>query len=878
MGAVYRARDTELDRDVALKLLPPDMAEDPERLERLRREAKAVAALQHPNIVAIHSIEEAEGQRFLVMELVEGKRLDELIEPGGLPLPQALDIALHLADALGAAHGKGVVHRDLKPGNVMVDRDGRVKLLDFGLAKRASDTIVGDEGGSSLAPTRGAELTRRGEVVGTVPYMSPEQLEGRPIDPRTDIFSLGIVMYEMLSGRRPFSGDSPAALISSLMKDAPPPLDGARPGIPARLARLVHACLAKDPAARIQSAAELKRELEELQRGRVGAPRTSLAWVAAVAVGLVLAGALLWRWPATAPEGGSEERIGIVVLPFENLGLTEDQYFTDGITEEIANRLGTMPELRVTSRTSAMQYREKRPAIRQIGEELDVDYVLEGTVRWQRSGSGESQVRVTPKLIQVSDDTRLWGEAYDAVLSDLFAVQTDIAQQVFEKLGIALKEPQLASPTAAPTSNLEAYDSYLRGRDYLHRAFELNSAEQAKFAIGMFDDALELDAGFAVARAQRAVAHAWLYFWYHDRSEGRARMAEADIEAALARDSKLPDALFARAILLLARGELESALEAANQVLKQQPNHAGAMNVISHLQTELGNWKEALASAKKAVELDPRSSYIACWAGGTGTGSWDYAAGVHYHDIAIKLAPDRTCHYFCKVEAYLSGDGNTERARKVLREIPASLDFEANPPLRYYAVVVEMMDERYPEALAELSRGSAEVLASPWFYIPKDRLFAQIYGLMGDPDRERAHYQKAVAILEKTAEERPEDARVRSSLAIAYAGLGRKEDALREGERAIELIDGSLGDPFPYRTKDLAQVQTMVGDFEEAVDSLERLVKTTGFLGKPYLRTDPTFLPLRTHPRFAALMGAPDSGRVEPAAPEELRSRTERRK
>jgi len=858
MGTVYRARDTELDRDVALKLLPSDMADDPERLERLRREAKAVAALQHPNIVAIHSIEEAEGQRFLVMELVEGTTLDELIEPGGLPLRQALDIGLHLADALAAAHEKGVVHRDLKPANVMVDRDGRVKLLDFGLAKRTSDDVVRDEDGSSLATTRGAGLTRKGVVVGTVPYMSPEQLQGEPVDRRTDVFSLGVVLYEMLAGRRPFSGTSPAALISSLMKDSPPSLTVVRPEVPERLARLVHACLEKEPSARIQTAAEVKRELEALQRSADGAPQPSVyRWAAAGVAALVLLGSLLWFRPAKAPVDVTEERVNIVVLPFENLGPAEDEYFADGMTEEIANRLGAMPGLRVTSRTSAMQYKGKRPSLEQIGDELGVDYVLEGTVRWQRSGSGESEVRVTPKLVQVSGDAQLWGEAYDAVLSDLFAVQTDIAQQVIEKLGVALRQPQLASVTAAPTKSLEAYDSYLRGRDYLHRAMELNSAEQAEFAIQMFDEALKMDEAFALAHAQKAVAHGWLYFWYHDRSDERAERAEAAIESAFALDSELPDAHFARGILLLARGEGNLALEELQRVLKRQPNHAGAINVISHLQTDLGNWKEGLASAKRAVELDPRSSYIACWAGGTGTGSGDYATGVYYHDIAIKLAPDRTCHYFCKVEAYLSGDGHTERARQVLREIPAGLDFEANPPLKYYAVVVEMMDGRYQEALEQLTTGSAEILASPWFYIPKDRLAAQIHGLLGNRELARAHYQKAVVTLEKKIEERPRDARLRSSLGIAYAGLGRKEDAVREGELAIELIDGSLGDPFPYRTKDLAQIQMMVGDFEKAVDSLERLVKTTGFLAGPYLRIDPTWIPLRTYPRFTALVAYP---------------------
>jgi serine/threonine protein kinase/tetratricopeptide (TPR) repeat protein len=864
MGEVWLAEDTKLGRKVALKLLPPEATFDPERLGRFQREARAASALNHPGILTVHDVDQIDGTHFIATEFVEGRTLRALLGEGPLPSARALDVTRQIAAALGAAHAAGIVHRDIKPENVMVRPDGLVKVLDFGLAKLTEWS----------AREASFESTAVGAVFGTARYMSPEQARGIEVDSRSDIFSLGVVIYEMVSGRPPFEGATTSDIIASILTRDPPPLRESATGVPEALERVVRRALQKAREERYQTIQELSRDLElEAPREEPG-PRVSrrslwpLALSTAAIGGLALylyldpdridSIAVLPSEDASGsagldqlPDGIAEIRI--VVLPFENLGGDDDQYFADGMTEEIANRLGTMPRLRVTSRTSARQYREKRPSIRQIGEELGVDYVLEGTVRWQHSKSGKSQVRVTPTLIKASEDRQLWSETYDAVPSDLFTLQSDIAQQVSVNLGIALKEPRVAPE--APTQDVEAYDSYLRGRDYLHRALELNSAEQATFAIGMFDDALRRDGGFALALAQRAFAHGWLYFWYHDRSDERARKAQADVEAALALDPELPDAHYAKAVLLLARGEKHATLEELQLVLKRQPNHAGAVNFISHLQTELGNWKDGLASAKKAVELDPRSSYIACWAGGTGTGSWDYAAGVHYHDIAIKLAPDRTCHYFCKVEAYLSGDGNTVRARRVLKEVPASLDFEANPPLKYYAVVVEMMDGKYPEALAELSKGSAQVLASPWFYIPKDRLIAQVHGLLGNRDLEKAHYQKAVDLLEKAAEERPEDARVRSSLAVAYAGFGRREDAQREAERAIELTGGSLGEQFPYRTKDLAQVQMMVGDFEKALDSLERLVKTSGYLGKPYLRIDPTFIPLRRHPRFVALVG-----------------------
>ncbi|MGB5657876.1 MAG: serine/threonine-protein kinase, partial [Thermoanaerobaculia bacterium] len=450
MGEVYLAADTTLKRKVALKVLPPDLASSQDRLERFQREAEALAALDHPNIVTIHTVEEAEGTRFLTMQLVDGKPLSELIPPNGMALAQIFKIATPLADALASAHEKGIIHRDLKPANVMVTTEGRVKVLDFGLAKLSHDP--------SLVSTQLATepLTQDGLILGTMPYMSPEQLQGKELDGRSDVFSLGVMLYEMATGERPFKGDTSATLIMSIGRDTAPEVDTVRGELPHHLGRVIGRCLEKDPNKRFQTIKDVRNEFAALKRETASSvtsasridvplvePRKRVWWVAVVVAGLVVAALGSWllvREPepgaqtsgvvrtedvaetqaastdATEAATGSDRKM-IVVLPFENLGSSEDDYFAAGMTEEITSRLAMVSEMGVISRKSAVRYADTDKSMQEIGAELGVDYVLEGTVRWAKEGDS-SRVRITPQLIQVSDDTHLWADTYDRVIQD----------------------------------------------------------------------------------------------------------------------------------------------------------------------------------------------------------------------------------------------------------------------------------------------------------------------------------------------------------------------------------------------------------------------------------------------------------------------------
>ena len=588
-------------------------------------------------------------------------------------------------------------------------------------------------------------------------------------------------------------------------------------------------------------------------------------WIAAGVLGLLtlgFGGYLLQRGLVPSEEGitatrASQEAVSdhkmIVVLPFENLGAPEDNYFADGMTEEIISRLVALDGLGVISRTSAMQYKESPLSLRQIGEELGVDYVLEGTVRRQRSASGPGQVRVTPQLIRVSEDTHLWAERYDAVPADIFEVQSDIAKQVIEKLDIVLLEPQRRSLESRPTENLEAYDAYLRGNDYLHRGKEVHSRDEVHFAIQMYEEALQLDPTFALAHAQQFHAHAWLYGSF-DRTDARLALAKEAVDRALELDPGLPEAHYALGLIYSSEGDRDRTLEEYQIVLRSRPGNAEVLEGISFVQAALGQWEESRITMRTAMKLNPRLGRLACWAGGRSLALRDFSDAIRSHDRAIQLVPDRSCPYYCKALIYLNWDGSTERVRRFLEGLPPNVDLEGTPPINHYWVIVDMIERRYQEALRRLSSGPSEAYEFVVFYIPKDLLAAQIHGLMNRPELEQAHYEAARDLLEARVEKRPKDANVRGSLGIAYAGLGRRDDALREGRLGIELLGGNRGALLGFRLKDLAQIYVMLGDHDKAIDYLDHLLSVPTFFAAGYLKVDPTWNPLRDQPRFLALL------------------------
>ena len=477
MGTVYLAQDTHLGRKVAVKMLPAETATDPDRLRRFQQEAKTVAALNHPSIVTIYSVEQSEQGHFLTMELVDGKDLAALIGNRGVPFEKFFDIAVPMADAVSAAHNQGITHRDLKPANIMVTEDGRVKVLDFGLAKLHS---------SAMSEDTKTALTQEGMVMGTMPYMSPEQVQSQQVDHRTDIFSLGVVLYEMATGQRPFEGDTPAALISSILRDAPRMVHQVNVELPNHLGRIVKRCLEKDLGKRYQTMLELKSELEVLQ----GELETE----------------------------GSKAAPSIAVLPFADLSPEKDQdYFCEGLAEELINSLVKIERLRVASRASAFQIKGTVSDLREIGHRLNVASVLGGSVR--KAGD---RLRITAQLTNVEDGYHIWSERYDRKLEDVFAIQDEIAESIAHALEVTLAPSPRGGPQRAAKVDVQAYDYYLKGRKFFYQ-FRQQGFE---FARQMFARAIVIDPSYARAYAGVADCCSFLYM-YFDSSDENIKEADA---------------------------------------------------------------------------------------------------------------------------------------------------------------------------------------------------------------------------------------------------------------------------------------------------------------------------------------------------------------
>jgi serine/threonine protein kinase/Flp pilus assembly protein TadD len=583
MGEVYRARDGRLGREVAIKVLPADTAAHPDRLARFEREARSVAAMNHPNIVTIHSIEEDGAVRFLTMELVDGDSLDRLVVAGGLPVSRLLGLAVPLADALVAAHERGVVHRDLKPGNVMVTRSGRVKVLDFGLAKGAAAPSSLD---STQAATLASPISAAGQVVGTVPYMAPEQVRGEPADARTDLFALGVLLYELLVGTRPFTGKTFADVSSAILRDAPEPMASARPDLPADLARIVTRCLEKDPRQRFQTALDVYNELQLVKRAVESGSYTTCAGspgcAPAASPGSTTDAAPASRPPSSAapsaPSGGAAASgagiPSIAVLPFANRSRDEeDEYFADGLADELMSVLARIKGLRVAARTSTFSFRGKDATIADIGRALNVGSVLEGSIR--KSGA---RMRISVQLVNVADGYHLWTATYDRTLEDIFAVQDEIAQAVVKELRTVLHggEPdsktsgevkaEVARAVRGRTADAQAHHDFVQGRFLVGRHAELDSG------LRYLERAVERDPGYAEAWA-------WL--------------ARANVVASGFSVRSIDDAI------PLAR-------EAARQALELDPGCAAAHTALGMIDMwHDWNWASAEASLRRAIELTP---------------------------------------------------------------------------------------------------------------------------------------------------------------------------------------------------------------------------------------------------------------------------------
>ena len=865
MGDVYRARDQKLGRDVALKVLPEHMASDPARLSRFAREARVVAGLSHPNIVTLHSVDEADGVHFLTMELVEGEPLDRKLSAEGLPVPQILDLALPIADALAEAHAKGIIHRDLKPGNVMVSTDsGRVKVLDFGLAK------LGDDFQATSATLDTVAATRAGAILGTPQYMSPEQARGEVVDHRSDIFSLGAMLYEMATGQQPFKGPSTIDVLSSVVRDKPTAVSDIRPDLPEPLARVIEKCLSKSPADRYQTARALYDELKALKADSdsgvlYDAPRISrepvsqsaprgrrrtplVAGVLAVAVIAILAVAWLSR-RGEAPAGVEAGSRIVAVLPFENLGHEDDEYFAAGITDEITSRLALIDGLDVISRTSARLYAGTRKSLREIGEELGTDYILEGTIRWARSGDA-GRVRISPRLIRVANDTQVWTDSYDREVTEIFAVQADIASRIAEALDVTLVARARNALNRRPTESMEAYEAYLLGeREFHSPGF---SAESFNLSVQMFERAIELDPNFALAHARLSSINSRVYHYGYDRTPQRLQQAKAAAGRALQLQSDLAEAHLALGhYYYWGTRDYSAALEALDEAQRYAPGLTEVLLTSAYVKRRQGDFDAAIAALEKYRNLSPRDPNGFVALGETYGTMRHYAAAEQAFEHAIALAPDVPYPYTELGLLYLRWRGDAAAARTILEKAPTT----GNSEVCRVGYLVELFERNYAAARQRLDTCPGPVLEAGGFYTPVALADAMLYRLENQPEPARGAFDDARVTLEDKLAATPDDHRIEAALGMAYAGLGRVDDATRHGRRAVELYPLSRDAlSAPIQTINLALIYTMTGQIDAALSELDAALSIPSILSVAWLRADPRWDALRENPGFEAML------------------------
>ena len=616
MGEVYLAEDTRLNRKVALKFLPEHLVEDKDHLRRFEQEARAVAALSHPNVCTIHEvIETTEHSHCIVMEYVDGITLRERISKGRMNVNEALDVAIQTASALSAAHAAGVVHRDVKLDNIMARPDGYVKVLDFGLAKL---TERSDAAGSETETRKLSDQTSPGIVMGTVAYMSPEQARGLPVDSRSDIWSLGVVIYEMVTGQKPFSGKTPTDVIVSIASQQPRPVTSFSSDIPAKLDQIVGKALAKNVEGRYQTADQLLSDLKSLRRDldlqtrgdalKQPSPpvftRNRILIVSAVVIMLIVAGfvytSFIRQRLIAAPP--SEIR-SLAVYPLENLsGDPTQEYFADGMTDALITDLAKIGALRVISRPTVMQYKGVNKPLTQVGQELKVDAILTGSV--QRSGD---QVRISVQLFQIATEQNLWADSYDRDFRDMLALQRDVTQDIVGKIRIKLTPQEQGRIGNVHPVNPKAYDDYLRGKFYLNR----QDRESNEAAIAALDNAIKTDDNFAAAHAELAQAYVWKLFLFAPNEPRLAERAYTETNKALQLD---PDS----AVAYLARGRLqwtpansfphEKAIQDYKVALQLDPNLDEARNQLALVYSHIGALDEALRESQKAINTNPTNN------------------------------------------------------------------------------------------------------------------------------------------------------------------------------------------------------------------------------------------------------------------------------
>ena len=860
MGEVYLATDLTAGRKAALKLLPMRFTGDAGRLTRFQQEARAVVGLNHPNILTVYEIGEDHSAHYIASELIEGETLRQRLMRGGMELSETIDVAIQVADALAAAHETGIVHRDIKPENIMLRPDGYVKVLDFGIAKLAEQEVP------VTIPIDEALLlveTNLGSILGTVRYMSPEQARGAPVDKRTDIWSLGIVLYEMITGHAPFTGDTPREAMSSILETEPPPLTSYIAQTPAQLQQIVSKALNKEREERYQSAHELLEALKSLRRGMEFNAElersTATPWLrwtrspTALVLGFLVAAlalALPFFWHRNVTTNPPSEK-SIAVLPFENFSDNkENSYFAAGIQDDVLTSLAQIHDLKVISRTSVMAYQKPGGRnMREISQALGVANVLEGSVR--RTGN---RVLVNVQLIDARNDRHIWAERYDRAVADSIGLQGELATQIAAAMKATLAPEEKARLDTRSTTNSEAYVLYLTA---------LGAGDKIK-AEQLYMQATALDPGFALAYAQASLLNSEISAVMTGDYQARKAKARAQAEEAVRLSPTLGEAHMALGLCLYwGDKKYDAALKEFEVATAASPNNAEIYSYVAGIYRRQGRWLESVASFDRALSVDPRNGNML--AGNNHLFMRDWPAAAACYNRVLEIRPDSVLPKIGLAYLEVVQNGNPAAGSKILQNISAGIDREGSVALARWDLAMLERDYAAAEKIvtdSPLEDFSGVGGAPKTFYQGRTAL------ARGDIESAQRYFAAAKPAFERQVRDDPDVAQPHARLGLLYAYMQRKEDAIRESRRAVELepenqnaFHGALW------TANLALVYALVGEPDQAITLIERLLSTPGAVqGLDFpgnitladLRLRWEWDSLRSDPRFQKILSGPE--------------------
>lgn len=854
MGIIYRVEDKKIKEEVALKIIRPEIAAERRTIERFSNELKIARKIVHKNVGRMYDLNEEEGTHFITMEYVPGKDLKSLIRmTKQMSIGTAVHIAKQICEGLAEAHRMGSVHRDLKTNNIIIDKQGTARIMDFGVALSIK--------------TKGVKSPE--VIIGTPEYMSPEQAETKDVDHRSDIYSMGVILYEMVTGQVPFRGDTPERIAVKHKTEKVPEPRTFNAQVPAAFSRVILKCLEKNKEERYQKAENILADLKKIEKSipsseKVFPERKLLTsttkfgmvlrkrwgFIVAILLIVVVAWFVFQYVRNIEPRLSSPEGPALVVLPFRNLGLPEDEYFADGITEEITGRLAALQGLSVISRTSALRYKNTKKMTKTIGEELSVDYVLEGTVRWEKTLEGKGRVRVTPQLVRVSDDTQIWTQRYDQDFEDIFSVQSEIAEQVARQLDLTLLEPERRALFARPTDNIEAYDQYLRASEVERQGLLRWDIREIEQAIEMYERATESDPTFTLAYIALSKILSYMYISGMDHTENRLARSKDAVDRALVLEPDLPEAQEALALYYY-RGFLdyERTTEILESIRRARPNYK--LSLLGYVQRRQGRWEESLETFEREFRSNPRDSDLAHQIGLSYMCMRRYEEAEEWFNRAIMIDPEKVYSHLARARIPFLAEGNIQETQVLLSTFPHSQITEVT------RFDLGMAERKFQDVLERLDFLPFDSFEGDFYYFHKNLAYAILYHAMNELVLVRSNAESARVALEQLIEERSGDAKLYAALGLSYAYLGESHKAIREGTRAVELYPVSKDAFGGLRyVLSLAEIYTVTGLYEEAINLLEFLmsVPAGNSISVPVLRLDPRWDPLRAHPRFQNLI------------------------